>query len=279
MDLIEPRVAHWGTFDVDNYGDHLFRPVAEHELGRRLPGLTLDAFSPFGWLHPTSLDATPAVSPLGLPSALRRRAFAVSYDLVLVGGGELIHDNDPLLAAVYGVGGAQLAELAPSRFFVEGLGPDLERDCPVVWHALGVPTDPDPALRQRVRDALAGRALVSVRDRFSAARLVQAGVTAEIEVVPDPAVLLERVLPAATLARRLEGLRMRGCYPQGPAMVVQGCDLLLPHADAMADALGAWLGGAGWRDVVLAVTGRCRGDDAFADALAARLGGRAGLWR
>src|ERR687890_530875 len=93
------RIALWGTFDVDNYGDHLFPRVATHELGRR--GLAVAAFSPFGRLHPTPLDDGWAAEPLGPWSPERAGELAAAHHLVVIGGGELIHLNDPLLAPVY----------------------------------------------------------------------------------------------------------------------------------------------------------------------------------
>src|SRR5579884_4088517 len=140
--MLAPRVAQWGTFDVDNYGDHLFPRVAAHELGRRLPGAVVTPFAPYGWLHPTGLDDGRPAAPLGPWSPERAGRLAAAHHLVLVGGGELMHLHDPLLAAVYSTTPDELRRLAPSRFFVEGLGPELEADCPVVWHGVGVPWAP-----------------------------------------------------------------------------------------------------------------------------------------
>ena len=53
----------WGTFDVENYGDHLFPRIAAHELGRRIEGVEIRLFSPYGWLHPTRLDEGRPVEP------------------------------------------------------------------------------------------------------------------------------------------------------------------------------------------------------------------------
>ncbi|MDQ1498023.1 MAG: hypothetical protein QOI86_1363, partial [Actinomycetota bacterium] len=169
--MVAARVALWGTFDVDNYGDHLFPRVAAHELRRRLPEAVVDAYSPYGWLHPTGLDGGRAASPLGPWSPERAGQLAAAHHLVVVGGGELIHLHDPLLAAVYGTTADVLCRLAPSRFFVEGLGPELEAQCPVVWHAVGVPWTPAAEQAERLRGALAGRPYVAVRDRHSAHRL------------------------------------------------------------------------------------------------------------
>ena len=274
------RIALWGTFDVENYGDHLFPRVARHELGRRLPGAVVEPFAPYGWLHPTPLDNGRAASPLGPWSPARARQLAAAHHLVLVGGGELIHLNDPMLAAVYGTSRGELDRMAPSRFFVEGLGPELEADCPVVWHAVGVPWVPVWEAAGRLRRALAGRPYVTVRDRHSARRLVEAGVDRPVEIVPDSALLIERIMPARTLAARLDGLRAAGGYP-GPAapLVVQGCDLLLPHLQGVVAAVARWRAArAVPPEVVVLETGRCRGDGLFADALVRALG-RERVWR
>src|SRR5581483_1337431 len=136
------RIAVLGTFDVDNYGDHLFPRVARHEFGRRLPDAVVTPFAPYGWLHPTGLDDGRPAAPLGPWTPDRAGRLAAAHHLVVVGGGELIHLDDRMLAPVYDTTPDELAHMAPSRFFVEGLGPELEADCPVVWHGVGVPWVP-----------------------------------------------------------------------------------------------------------------------------------------
>jgi polysaccharide pyruvyl transferase WcaK-like protein len=273
------RIAVFGTFDVDNYGDHLFPRVARHELGRRLPHAAVTAFSPFGRRHPTPLDDGQAAAPLGPWTPERTRRLADDHHLVLVGGGELMHLNDALLAPVYGTSAAELLRLAPSRWFVEGLGPEREVDCPVVWHAVGVPWSPSGEAAERLRTALARRPYVTVRDRASAARLADAGVDRPIEVVPDSALLLDRIMPPASLRARLDRLRAAGAYPPpgSPALVVQGCDLLEPHLAGVVAAVEHWLAGSPGCEIVALETGRCRGDTAFAKALARSLSRR--VWR
>jgi len=266
-----PRVALWGTFDVDNYGDHLFPRVAAHELGRRVPGIVVDAFSPYGWLHPTRLDDGRAATPLGPWSRERARRLAAAHHVVLVGGGELIHLNDAMLAPVYETTPEELRRMAPSRWFVEALGPDLESDCPVVWHGVGVPWAPGEEESRRLRGALAGRPYVTVRDRHSAERLAGAGVDRPIEVVPDSALLMGRIMPTETLRVRLDRLRDAGAYPPAGAavLVVQGAELVLPHVAGVAEAVAGWAGPSPEADaaVVVLETGRCRGDGLFAAAL------------
>jgi polysaccharide pyruvyl transferase WcaK-like protein len=266
------RIGLLGTFDVDNYGDHLFPRVAVHELARRLPEAVVTPYSPYGRLHPTTLDGGRAAEPLGPWSPEEARKLAAAHDLLVVGGGELIHLNDPLLAPVYGTTPDVLARMAPSRWFVEGLGAELEAGCPVVWHGLGVPWAPDEEGAARLRAALADRPYVTVRDRHSAQRLADAGVDGPVHVVPDSALLIDRIMPAASLSARLDRLRAAGGYPVAGALPVllQGCDLLVAHLEEVVTAVERWRvaqPGTGFSEVVALETGRCRGDDQFADGV------------
>jgi polysaccharide pyruvyl transferase WcaK-like protein len=277
--MAEARVALLGTFDVDNYGDHLFPRVATYEFGRR--GIAVDAFSPYGRLHPTPLDGGRAVEPLGPWSSERAAEMAAGHALLVVGGGELIHLHDPILAPVYEATADELCRMAPSRWFVEGLGPELEVGCPVAWHGVGVPWAPGEEEAGRLRAALAGRLYVTVRDRHSAQRLVDAGVDRPVEVVPDSALLLNRILPPPVLPARLEALRAAGGYPPAGTLPVllQGCELMLPYLEDVLTEVERWRVAQRERCDVLALeTGRCRGDGRFADAVEANLPRRR-VWR
>ena len=72
--MLEPagtQVALWGTFDLENFGDHLFPLITTHELERRLGAVDVRLFSPLGWLHPTRLDSGEPPEPLGIWSEQR----------------------------------------------------------------------------------------------------------------------------------------------------------------------------------------------------------------
>jgi polysaccharide pyruvyl transferase WcaK-like protein len=264
------RIGLWGTFDVPNYGDALFPRITRAELRRRLPEARIRHFAPLGREHPTRFDGGDPAETLGRYAPDRLATLATELDCVIVGAGEIIHDHDWELAPHYGRSPEELAELAPSRFFIEGLGPELEEECPVVWHAVGLPFDIPPDEGRRYREALAGRPYVSVRDEISKERLETVGVGKAV-VVPDPAVLLRRLFSPDLLDRRLRYLRAIGAFPvRGPALVVQGSRVMLDWVDGLARAIGDLAGELG-APVVLLETGPTHGDGEFAAALAPSL--------
>jgi hypothetical protein len=253
-----PRIGLFGTFDVDDYGDLLFPRLFDRELLQRVPDASVRCFSPFGPEHPAPMNGAWSPEALGRWTRERLRELAADLDLVAVGGGEIIHMRDELLAAAYGVDPLELRLRRPSEFFIE---------YPAVWHAVGIPFEFDAAEARVVAAALSGRDYIAVRDERSHERLVAAGVTGEIAVVPDSAFLLDRLFPPATLGPPRDGLRACGAYPaEGRPLVLQGSAALLEHVDALVAAIPPGV------DVVLLETGGCHGDDRFADALAEPIG-------
>jgi polysaccharide pyruvyl transferase WcaK-like protein len=265
------RVGLWGTFDLENYGDMLFPRVAKLELARRIPRLVVRTWSPIGYVGRNRFEdpASEPSEPLGTFGEMRLEELARELDVLIIGGGEIVHDRDWELAPHYGLAREELERRQTHRFFVEGLGKH-EVDVPTAWHAVGLPHDPDETLSERLRASLAHRAYVSVRDERSLGRLRTAGVDREIAVVPDPVYLLPRLLPVDVLAARIDRLRTTGALPPGDTLLVQGSRSLVPDADAIA---------AGIEEIcrdrslvpVLVETGPIHGDGELADALADRL--------
>jgi polysaccharide pyruvyl transferase WcaK-like protein len=266
------RVGLWGTFDLENYGDMLFPRVARLELTRRIPRLVLRTWSPIGYVGRNRFEdpSSEPSEPLGTFGALRLEELAREIDVLIIGGGEIVHDRDWELAPHYGLPREELERRATHRFFVEGVGKH-EVDVPTAWHAVGLPHDPDDTLSERLRASLAHRAYVSVRDERSLARLRAAGVEREVAVVPDPVCVLPRLLGVEVLAVRIDRMRRAGALPQGDTLLVQGSRSLVPHADAIAAQI-AEVCRANSLTPVLVETGPIHGDGEVADALANRLG-------
>jgi BirA family biotin operon repressor/biotin-[acetyl-CoA-carboxylase] ligase len=262
-----PRIGLWGTFDVDNYGDLLLARIASVELSARLPGAAVRSHSPFGWFHPVGFEGVDLSEPLGVWSPERAARLASELDCVVIGGGDLIHTEVDSLAHAYGIDPTEMRSRDPSRFFIDGLGPELERKRPVVWSAVGVPADLTGEVRDRVRSAARARPYLAVRDDISRLRLQRAGVEGEIDVVPDPAVLLPRTFPPDRLESALEHLVRMDWFPRaGPAVAVQANGLMVPWVPALTEAIRSAFGPERFSVVTLEV-GPCHGDGEFAHAL------------
>lgn len=96
-------------------------------------------------------------------------------------------------------------------YFTSGLGAELEATHPVVPFAIRVAEEVPAELV-----ALVERAPVAVvRDAVSRDRLLTAGVTRAVEVIPHPAVLLDRIVDLDSLPVRTLQLRQLGVLPDG----------------------------------------------------------------
>ncbi|WP_188316476.1 polysaccharide pyruvyl transferase family protein [Solihabitans fulvus] len=268
-------IAVWGTFDLDNFGDHLFPRVTEQEILSRLDGWRVRPFSPYGSEHPCRMDGGYVAESLGDWSPLRAEELSEAADLTLIGGGEIIHFKDELLASAYEATPEQLASRAPSRFFVDGLGADFEQTHPVVWNAVGIPFVPSPEQAGMINDAVTRREYVAVRDPLSLERLRACGVERDVAIVPDLGFLLDRLVAPELLEERLRYLKFMEWYPSDrPALIVQANRSAVPQAGELARILEWAQDGTVQADIVLLETGPCHGDDLFADALQKQLSGR-----
>jgi len=269
-----PRIGVWGTFDVASYGPLLAPRIFEREIGRRLPLAEVVPYSPCGGLHPVAMDGGRPADPLGPWEPARRAQLAAELDFVAVGGGGIVHVRDDLYGSAYGRTPEAMARHRPSGFFIEGLGADLEASCPVAWHSVGVPFELSPEDARRVRQALASKAYVSVRDEISRERLLATGTDREVHVVPDATLLVPGLYAPEVLARRLRHLKMMGWYPEhGAPLVLHGSAAIRQHAGAVAQAVAALLGEIGNPPVVLIEISPCQGDGDFLDGVAAHLPG------
>jgi polysaccharide pyruvyl transferase WcaK-like protein len=257
-----PVIAHVGALDLASYGDQVYPLVAGHELARRLDQPQVAPFGPLGSLAPGA-----ASWALGHWSETRAAGLAARATLILCGGGEIVQGDGATYGPFYGIAARDAAELEIDRWFLEALGA-AERVCPVVWHAVGVPAELDPAAAARVRQALRSRAVVAVRDDRSRRLLEAAGVDGDVTVVPDTALLLPRILPATELDRWRKRLQEDGHFPpegSEPVIVVQGNYTMAGLAPELAAALDQVVPAARIATVALSP---CHNDHLFATALA-----------
>lgn len=153
-----------------------------------------------------------------------------SLDLLILGGGGILFDGD--------------VDMYLREVFLAH-----EAGTPVMVYAVGAGPLLDAGARARVRDALDSAAVVTVRDRYSRQLLEEVGVTRDIVVTADPAVLLmpealtlDEILRAEAIDpdARLVGFSVREPGPAAPALDVEHYHRLLANAaDFMVDRLDA----------------------------------------
>lgn len=256
------KAAVLGTFDIENIGDLLFPLVTRDRLAEQ--GIEAIFVSPKGGARVLS-DADVTIS---VEEFVRR---AEDFDLVILGGGNLVH-AEPWNEGHYRTDGPR-GRMAYVRLWL-GAGIAASRaGIPLCWNAPGVPLDLREPASRYLRWVIERSAYVSVRDAQSQRRIA-AGTGCETTVVPDPAFDIARIRPPKTLAARAEGLR-EALGLEGPFVVAHvnrrygGDD---PRAVAvelrrLSDATGA--------TPLLVPMAPCHGDVATAHAVLAELGDRA----
>ena len=266
-DPVRPRIGLWGRFDAPRFEDLVQPWILEHEIRRRLPEAVVQTYAPLEREGSVARGGGFPVADLGDWSQNRVKELSRALDCAIVAGDVFGARED--WSSPRPDAGAGKARLSP--FLVEGLGPKLERLCPVTWSAVGVAFELEPEEAGRIRKALASRAYVSVRDEASRDRLRRSGVGTDIRVVPDPLLLLPRAFPQDLLARRVGYLRHMEWFPRsGAPLVVQGSRLLADRAEAFGEALATALERL-QVPVVLLELDRGRGETEFLDAVTQHL--------
>lgn len=200
------QVAIFGTFDVENYGDLLFPIIAEAELTRRLGSVNLHRFSYHGKNRPEW--------PYAVTSLTELPHIAASLDGVLIGGGFLIR-FDKVVAHGYGPTTANIHH--PTGYWLTPALIAQQHGVPVMWNAPGMHCNsiPDWA-RPLLTMALEQSQYVRVRDGLSRDALGALTQQAEIEVLPDTAFGLPRLIdeqqPSTEFVRLREQAGLTGPY-------------------------------------------------------------------
>lgn len=233
------RLAHFGTFDVPNYGDLLFPLLAEAQLEG-----VVDEFVHVSPVGGQPYDDVPA--SIGVEELARR---GERFDAVMVGGGNLLTARPSTLAQYSSTrrtaypnlwaGAAQLAAV---------------QDIPLVFNAPGVAGRVGRLNNVVLRRIAQQAAYFVVRDAGSA-RIAERSGARDVRIVPDSALGLRDVLGPCGGDSPVEGLE-----PGGYAVVhvnerYTGRDpeVVARELDRLARALG--------QRICLIAIGRCHGDD------------------
>jgi hypothetical protein len=297
---VSPNVVRQlGTFDVENYGDLLYPLILRHLIKT-------------GIQHYSLLPGD-APYAAGFQTESIGRLFESQDPLtVVIGGGDIIRTDSELIARHYGrnsrvsykrlrhslgviglIGYEVRAKLpridaggfyakrfrarwmsypaiAPFILDARGLPPGSE----VSYVSCGVPHEFAPSQFDAVNTAFEQAKFVYLRDEDSKQKLRRAGVTRELHVAPDLAVILSDVFDQADTARRgRELLSELGLTKANPVLCFQTQPYPGFSQEEILDRLNAYCDRTNAK-VVLLPLGYCHGDHEFLQSLAQRANGR-----
>ncbi|MCX9149499.1 MULTISPECIES: polysaccharide pyruvyl transferase family protein [Pseudomonas] len=203
------QVGIFGTFDVANYGDLLFPIIAEVELTRRLGAVKLHRFS----YH----AKTPPEWPYEVTSLTALPDIAGELDGVLIGGGFIIR-FDKVVATGYYPPDASIHH--PTGYWLTPALIALQHAIPLIWNAPGMHCNEIPSWAvPLVKLSLDHSPHIRVRDALSQSALAQVSPTAQVEVLPDTAFGLARLLDVQAPSAAFLALRASAGLTQ-PYLVV-----------------------------------------------------------
>jgi GT2 family glycosyltransferase/glycosyltransferase involved in cell wall biosynthesis len=210
------RIGMVGTFDVENLGDLLFPPVAEHELRKRLGDIDLRLYS--------YRRKSAGLWPFDVESLGRLPQDIATLDGLLVGGGEIVHaietiapgyrPTDPDVHHPLGLW------LTPTLLAAAG-------GIPIAWNAPGAVDGLPDAVTPLIESAMESVAYASVRDERSARILSSRAPRVPLRVVPDTVFGVGALIPSAP-TQVFEQVREQLGIGDGGYIVVQPTAQLLP---------------------------------------------------
>ncbi|MDZ4779406.1 MAG: glycosyltransferase [Planctomycetia bacterium] len=257
------RIAHFGTFDVANFGDLLFPLILELRVRAQVTSPTeieFVHFSPLGG-EPVWMDARRTIP-------VRERFEHGRFDAVVLGGGHLVHALPTQLSAYQSR--PWLAETAYAELWL-GAAQLAARDAaPLIWNAPGVPRPLDGRAAELLRGATGRVDYLAVRDETSAVHLRASGVKTTIHVVPDTALDVNALWSDAQLDDAYRTL-LAECDPATRTIAVHVKERYLRES---IESLGARLDQlceARQATALLLALGPCHGDDELARRVASSM--------
>jgi polysaccharide pyruvyl transferase WcaK-like protein len=253
------RIAHFGTFDVENYGDLLFPLVLERRLAGR--GHEIVHVSPVGggpvWRG--------CVETISVDDAMAER-----FDAVVIGGGHTIHGQPSDVAAYRAARDRGL--LAYSDLWLRSTVLACEQALPIVWNAPGVPGPFPSETAVLVRWAAEQADRIALRDGTSLGFLRGAGFEGAADVVLDTAIDVDGLWPPAELdSAWREVFRSRGLsLPERAIALHFNARFLQEGVGEVATRLDALGLRSGLTPILLAL-GPCHGDVALIRAISSAM--------
>lgn len=191
------KLAHFGTFDVENYGDLLFPLILERRLA--------DFCDEF--IHVSPVGGSPlwgdCVRTVNFHTFLQDTSY---IDGVVIGGGHVIRAApaplkvyEPDDDTTYDRGGISSFVAYPS-LWLGAAYVAARHDVPFCWNGPGVFAGFDPVAAELLRWTASVTDYLTVRDEASRRFLEEAGVSQEIGIIPDTALEVSRLWTAEEIS-------------------------------------------------------------------------------
>ncbi|WP_417370985.1 polysaccharide pyruvyl transferase family protein [Gelidibacter japonicus] len=177
------KIAHFGTFDVDNYGDLLFPHIAEY----RLPH--------YKWEHVSPTNNI-TVFKDGMPIIPFECAREKQFDCILIGGGNILHLNHNQNTVYNKIEGFAYADL-----WVGAAKIAMEQKIPYIFNAPGVSRNFVDYLHKRIALATFKNSnYIALRERISvemaeSISTIKTKFNWSANVVPDTAFDIDKMWP------------------------------------------------------------------------------------
>jgi polysaccharide pyruvyl transferase WcaK-like protein len=178
------KIAHFGTFDVDNYGDLLFPHIARFRYPKA------------EWIHISPTNHKTSFSD-ALPTLSFEEAITKKFDLVLIGGGNIIHSKPTSLNDYKNV-----ATLAYPSLWIGATELAIAQKIPVKYNAPGLASTKLTFIEKNLyKKAFSNSNYLSFRDADSQ-RIASQYTTKDITIIPDTAFDIAKMWPITNNPKR-----------------------------------------------------------------------------
>jgi hypothetical protein len=259
------RVAQLGTFDLDNLGDLLF-PLVFDKLLRKVEAdfqikIECDLFglkgAPAAEIYSDQIECHPI-------AAFVEKDRSAPYDLIFIGGGDIVREDDDALHSIYGG--------SPFQFsYPQLLSPLNGLEKRLVLLSPGGPFPLSKAFEIYLQNSFQRLIKASLRDKFSA-ELISDLVpdTIELEIVPDIVNIIASVFPFPELEYNIQKI-IPAEYLRGGYVCFQVRMAFLSDYSKIGGYLLEFRRRTGLQVVLLEI-GRCLGDDVILGKIAEDFG-------
>lgn len=171
------KIAHFGTFDVDNYGDLLFPHIARYRLVEH------------DWIHISPTNSKTSFTD-SLPVLSYRQSLKEKFDAVIIGGGNIIHIGNTSL-----VNYTNIAEFAYPYLWIGAANLANKQKIPLVFNAPGIMSTYKGIIEKELfKIVFSYASYLNFRDNESA-NIASSLVNKNIDVVPDSAFDIAEMWP------------------------------------------------------------------------------------